>query len=125
MAKILAADDDLSLRELMQDILEPAGHKVTGVDGGLEALEQLRAGGFDLAILDVNMPMLGGMEALRMIRRDAKLKKIPVIMCTGHDTLGEIEAAFEAGASGYVVKPFGPMSLTDAVTKALAAGAPK
>jgi two-component system chemotaxis response regulator CheY len=123
MAKILVVDDELVLRELMQDFLETAGHKVETAENAMESLEKLRAGGFQMMICDVNMPGLSGVELLRLVRRDPAFKTLPVLMCTARDTMGEVDQAFEAGANGYVVKPFDLKSLTESVAKALAAKA--
>ncbi|MFI5347569.1 MAG: response regulator [Elusimicrobiota bacterium] len=121
MAKILVVDDEPSLRELLQDFLKRAGHHADAAESGADALAKLRAGRYDLVTLDVDMPMLGGAETLKLIRRDAKLAKIPVLMCTGHGLMAEIDEAFEGGANGYIVKPFDFPSLEKTVAKALKA----
>ncbi|MDE2509480.1 MAG: response regulator [Elusimicrobia bacterium] len=119
MAKILIVDDEPSLRELLRDFLKDKGHAADMAESGAEALTKLRAGRFDLVTLDVEMPMLGGVETLRLIRRDPKLANIPVLMCTAHGMMGEIDEAFENGASGYIVKPFDFAALEKTVAKAL------
>ena len=121
MAKILVVDDEASLRELMKDYLELDGHSVETAETGMEALSKLREGGFQLVTLDVEMPLLNGREALKLIRRDPKLAKLPVLMCTARDMTAELDAAFEDGASGYIVKPFDFASLKKSVAKALSA----
>lgn len=119
MAKILVVDDDASLRELLQDCLARAGHTVETAETGAEAMTRLRAGRFDLVTLDVKMPLLGGRETLALIRRDPKLAKLPVLMCTAQDTMAEVDDAFAAGADGYIVKPFDLPALEKTVAKAL------
>ncbi len=121
MAKILAVDDEPSLLALMQDLLEAGGHKVESAGSAVDCLAKLRAGGFELLILDVNMPPLDGLEVLRMIRRDPALKNLPVLMCTARDMTDDLDQAFEAGANGYIVKPFTAAALNASVTKSLAA----
>jgi two-component system, chemotaxis family, chemotaxis protein CheY len=123
MAKILVVDDELVLRELMKDFLETAGHKVETAETGMQGLEKLRAGGFQMLVCDVNMPGLSGVELLRLVRSDPAFKTLPVLMCTARDTMGEVDLAFEIGANGYVVKPFNLKSLTESVSKAFAAKA--
>jgi len=124
MAKILAVDDEPSLLALMTDLLEAFGHKVETVDSAVDCLSKLRVGGFELVILDVSMPPLNGLEVLRMIRRDPELKNLPVLMCTARDMTDDLDQAFEAGANGYIVKPFTAAALNASVMKSLAA-APK
>ncbi len=119
MAKILTVDDEPYLLDLMKDMLELSGHAVEGVQTAVECLARLRGGGFQLAILDVNMPQLSGLQLLRLIRRDPALQKLPVLMCTGRDKMGDLDTAFEAGATGYIVKPFTSAALNESVAKGL------
>lgn len=121
MAKILTVDDESFLLDLMKEMLQMGGHTVEGIQTAVECLAKLRAGGFELVILDVNMPQLSGLELLRLIRSDPALKKLPVLMCTARDMVDDIDRAFEAGATGYIVKPFTAASLNDSVKKGLAA----
>jgi two-component system chemotaxis response regulator CheY len=121
MAKILAVDDEPSLLALMKDLLTLSGHNVHTADSAVDCLAKLRVGGFELLILDVNMPPLNGLEVLRMIRRDPALKTLPVLMCTARDMTDDLDQAFEAGANGYIVKPFTAAALNASVTKSLAA----
>jgi two-component system chemotaxis response regulator CheY len=122
MAKILTVDDDHVLRALMKDMLEEdGGHSVESAVTAEDCLTRLRGGGFHLVILDVNMPQVSGMEVLRQIRRDPALRKLPVLMCTGRNKLGDIDQAFELGATGYIVKPFSSDALNAQVTKGLTA----
>lgn len=119
MAKILVVDDDAALRELLRDLLSDAGHSVDDADSGMAGLAKLRAGGYQLVTLDIDMPGLGGMETLKLIRREPKLGKLPVLMCTARNMLDSIDAAFEDGATGYIVKPFDLAALSATVEKAL------
>jgi CheY-like chemotaxis protein len=119
MAKILVVDDDLALRELLKEYLEGFGHKVETAETGAEALTRLRAGKFDLVTMDMKMPLMGGADALKLIRRDPALEKLPVLMCTAQDTMADIDDAFANGASGYIVKPFDVSKLQKTVERAL------
>ena len=121
MAKILIVDDEPLLLDLMKDVLELAGHAVEGVGTAMDCMAKLRDGKFQLVIMDVGMPHLSGMDLLRLIRRDPALKKIPVLMCTGRDMIDDVDRAFEAGATGYIVKPFTSGGLIDSVAKHLSA----
>jgi two-component system chemotaxis response regulator CheY len=121
VAKILVVDDEASLRELLHDFLKRAGHSADTAESGAEALTKLRSGRYDLVTLDLDMPMLGGVETLKLIRRDPKLAKLPVLMCTAHGMMGEIDEAFENGANGYIVKPFDSAALEKTLAKTLKA----
>jgi two-component system, chemotaxis family, chemotaxis protein CheY len=120
MASILIVDDDVSIREMLKDLMEVLGHAVVQAQDGMEGLSKIREGKFDLVILDVNMPILSGRELLRLIRREPGLNKIPVLMCTAQSTAGQVDAAFEAGATGYIVKPFDVQKVGETVKKTLA-----
>ena len=120
MANILVVDDDRSLRELLQEFLELAGHTVTTAENGLDGMNKLRAGNFVLVTLDIDMPVLNGMDTLKLIRREPKFAKLPVLMCTARNMLASIDSAFEDGATGYIVKPFNFDALGKTVAKSLA-----
>lgn len=119
MAEILVVDDEVVLRELLQEILTAGGHAVATAENGMEALARLREGRFELLISDVNMPVLNGLELLKMVRRDKAFSGLPVLMCTARDKMAEVDAAFEAGADGYLVKPFGAAMVLEKVRKSL------
>ena len=119
MAKILIVDDDPLLRELLTELLETESHAVETAESGMEGLTKLREGRFQLAVLDIDMPLLNGLETLKLIRRDPKLAKLPVLMCTAHNMMASLDAAFESGATGYIVKPFDVPALAKSVAKAL------
>lgn len=123
MAKILIVDDEPSLRELLKDFLQLAGHFVETAETGMDGLTKLRGGRFELVTLDVDMPSVSGLDVLRLIRRDPKLADIPVLMCTGHDMMSSVDVAFEEGATGYIVKPFDFATVGKSVAKALAGAA--
>ena len=122
MAKVLIVDDDAALRELLKTIItELLGHSAELARDGMEGLTKLRAGRFDLVILDINMPVLSGRELLKLIRRNPEQESLPVLMCTAQNMVGQIDAAFESGASGYIVKPFDIPQVVAQITKILAA----
>lgn len=106
---ILAADDDKISRTLLRRILEAEGrHKVTLATDGEEAWWMLKdtANHFDIAILDVLMPRIGGIELLDRIRHTPCLAKLPVILCTGANDRTTVERAVQLSANHYIVKPF-------------------
>lgn len=104
--KILIVEDDRAVSELLKHVLEGRQYAVTCEHDGIAGLE--RAGVLlpDLIILDVNLPKLDGWQVLDALKVSAKTKPIPVIMCTEHSQIKEIEQAGEMGAVNYIIKPF-------------------
>ena len=119
MAHILVVDDEESVRELIKDLLTMDGHTVEMAANGQEAVAAVRAKPFDLVVMDRNMPKSDGILALTIIRCDAKLKNLKVIMCTSASVNKEIEEAFAAGANDYILKPLNIQMLLGKVKKAL------
>ena len=102
--RILLVDDESAIRRALRPPLVELGFQVVDVSRGEEALQMLRAGGFDVVLLDVNMPGIGGIETLRRIR--ALAPRLPVLMLTVRDAEEEKVEALELGADDYVTKPF-------------------
>ncbi|MBI4346729.1 MAG: response regulator transcription factor [Elusimicrobia bacterium] len=115
MAKILVVDDEASIRELLKEILTSQGHTVEmGVDGR-DAVQLTRKNSYQLLILDRNMPHMTGIEALQLIRMDAKLKGMKVMMFTSASVIREVDEAFQAGADDYLLKPVNIKNVVDKV----------
>lgn len=123
MARILIVDDEEYIRDLIKEVLSSQGHEFHLADGGAAALELLRKKPVDLAIVDRNMPGMGGIELVQLIRQNPKTKGLKVLMCTGASVTKEIEEAFAAGADDYVMKPLNFPALLATVAKVLAASA--
>jgi DNA-binding response OmpR family regulator len=104
MTEIMVVDDDQDLRESMAEVLDKAGFSVTQASRGEEALEHLARKKFDLVLLDLVMPGLGGLELLDRIKD--KAPRLPVIMITAFASVENAVAAMRQGASDYVTKPF-------------------
>jgi two-component system, chemotaxis family, chemotaxis protein CheY len=119
--RILIVDDDQFVRTVLRDILAPTGHQVSEATNGAEALERIRDQVPDLVILDLLMPKMSGMEALKEIRRMEPRSKVVVITSLASDALAE--EAMRFGASGFVVKPFHAMEIEEAVRQAMRAEA--
>jgi len=101
---ILVVDDDLELQENISEVLVKAGFAVTVASDGLEALDALQSGSYDLVLLDLMMPRMGGMEALlriRQLRRD-----VQIVMITAFATVQSAVEAMKLGANDYLPKPF-------------------
>ena len=111
MAKILSADDDPILVEILRFRLEGAGHNVEVSRDGEEALEAIRALRPDLVVLDSMMPIVTGPEVLAELKSDPDLSSIPVVMLTARDGEADIVAGLKAGAAEYLTKPFIPQEL--------------
>jgi two-component system KDP operon response regulator KdpE len=100
---ILVVDDEPQIRRVMRTTLIAEGYQVSDARTGNDALELLRAGKYDLVLLDVNMPGISGIETCREIRAGSAL---PIIIVTVRDKERDKLQAFDAGADGYVTKPF-------------------
>jgi DNA-binding response OmpR family regulator len=102
---ILIADDGRVMRTVLSRKLSEKGYSVHESDGGLKAIEMIATGNFDLLVLDIIMPDLGGLEVLQRIRENLSPTELPVIMATANDESEDIVRAFELGANDYVTKP--------------------
>lgn len=116
--KILIAEDETIIRLDLRDLLERAGFEVCAeARDGLEAVELARSSGPDLAVLDVKMPRLDGIEAARRILEE---RPIPIVMLTAYGQEELVSRAVEAGVFGYLVKPFRETDLLPAIRAARA-----
>ena len=120
MARILIAEDEPDIRELVAFVLRFAGHEVTATPNGEEALNQAGIIIPDLILMDVRMPKMTGYDACRAMKADPKLKDIPVVFLSAKWQDSEIETGLEAGAEEYLLKPFAPDQLTERVKAILA-----
>ena len=105
-ARILVADDDKTILQVLEHVLSGDGYEVTCVTDGAQAVALARRDPFDLILLDVQMPQLDGLEAARQLRQDARLADVPIVMLTGRTADRDIEAAFAEGVTDYITKPF-------------------
>jgi two-component system chemotaxis response regulator CheY len=116
--KILVVDDFPTMRRIVRNLLKELGFEnVDEAEDGQIALDKLRTGGFQFVVSDWNMPNLDGLSMLQQIRADANLSKLPVLMVTAEAKKENIVAAAQAGANGYVVKPFTAATLEEKLTK--------
>ncbi len=114
--RILVVDDDPQIRRVMRTTLAASGYEVNDAPSGEQALEEIRAEKYDLVLLDVNMPGMGGMEACREIRRNSEAA---IIMLTIRNTERDKVEALDAGADDYVTKPFSTPELLARIRAAL------
>ena len=117
---ILVADDDEDILALVKAVLERSGHEVVAVTDGAEALATVRTRKPDLAVLDITMPQVDGLEVLRRLRADAETAALPVVLLSAQAQEADIERGFLTGASAYIKKPFSPRELVTRVAQLLA-----
>jgi CheY-like chemotaxis protein len=115
MARILIAEDEPDIRELVAFTLRFAGHEVTTTANGEEALNQATQIIPDLILMDVRMPRMTGYDACRAMKATPNLKHIPVVFLSAKGQDSEIQTGLEAGAEEYLLKPFAPDQLTERV----------
>ena len=119
MAKILIAEDERDIRDLVAFTLRFAGHEVVAVGNGAEAVETARQEIPDLILMDVRMPRMTGYEACEKMKADPQLAEIPVVFLSAKGQESEIRTGLEAGAAEYLLKPFAPSELTERVSELL------
>ena len=118
-AKILTVDDSASIRLTTRVTLSNAGYTVTEAVDGMDGLNKLKAGEFDLVVTDLNMPNMDGLTMIRELRKLPAHMGVPVIFLTTESD-GEIkQQAKAAGATGWLTKPFDPESLVKIARKVL------
>lgn len=115
MARVLVCDDDPSVRSLLEVTLG-FDHEVLLVENGKEAVELLaERGDVDLLVLDVMMPVMDGLTALRALRSSAATADLPVLMLSAKAQDADADAGLDAGADAYMTKPFDPLELEELV----------
>ncbi len=119
MAKILIAEDDLDIRELVVLALQFHGHQVTSAADGVQAVEKAQEDTFDLILMDVRMPRMTGYEACRRLRELEATREVPIIFLSAKGQETEIKAGMDAGATQYILKPFAPDSLAERINDVL------
>lgn len=116
--KFLVVDDFSTMRRIVRNLLKELGYtNVDEAEDGIQALQKLRSDQFDFVVSDWNMPNMDGLTMLQEIRKDPALSKLPVLMVTAEAKKENIVAAAQAGANGYVVKPFTAATLDEKLGK--------
>ncbi|MEH6758446.1 MAG: response regulator [Parasphingorhabdus sp.] len=116
MARILIADDDALIGEVVSHILKERGHEVVVADDGAEALEMILLDRPDIIILDNLMPGLKGIEVFTRLQNRTTTATIPVIMLTAQTGRNHMVEAYDAGVTDYMTKPFEPACLADRIS---------
>ncbi|HBI14171.1 MAG TPA: two-component system response regulator [Desulfobulbaceae bacterium] len=117
--RIITVEDSTSLREMISFTLSEAGYEVAQAEDGQDALDKLTEFKADLVITDLNMPKMNGIELTSSLRANQMYRFIPIIFLTTESQLQKKQAAKEAGATGWIVKPFKPDQLLQVVRKVL------
>lgn len=116
--KFLVVDDFSTMRRIVRNLLKELGYSnVEEAEDGVDGLNKLKGGGFDFVVSDWNMPNMDGLTMLQNIRKDSSLASLPVLMVTAEAKKENIIAAAQAGANGYVVKPFTAATLDEKLSK--------
>jgi len=116
---VLIADDDADILSLVKAVLERSGYEVVAATDGAEALASVRARKPDLAVLDIAMPEVDGLEVLRRLRADPTTSELPVVLLSARAQEADVERGFAIGASAYLKKPFSPRELSEHVAELL------
>ena len=117
--KIMTVDDSASIRQMVGFTLRNAGYDVIESEDGQEALDVLEKESVDMLITDLNMPNVDGIKLIKEVRQRESTKYIPIIMLTTESQDDKKKQGREAGATGWIVKPFRPDQLINVVTKVL------
>jgi two-component system chemotaxis response regulator CheY len=116
--RFLVVDDFATMRRIVRNLLQDLGYKnIEEAEDGQDALLKLRGSTFDFVVSDWNMPNLDGLQLLKTIRQEPELAKLPVLMVTAEAKRENIIAAAQAGANGYIVKPFTAATLEEKLGK--------
>lgn len=125
MKKILVVDDSETIRQHLAEALTKVGFQVVEAGDGAAGLQRTEQHEFSMIILDVNMPLLNGLEMLERLKSDPKTKAIPVLMLTTEAQRSMIERARQSGAKAWLIKPVKVESLVSTVHKVLQQSVPQ
>jgi two-component system, chemotaxis family, chemotaxis protein CheY len=116
---ILAVDDSASMRQMVRYTLEGAGYEVVQAADGVEALDFAKTRGVDLVLTDVNMPRMDGITLVRELRALGTYKFTPMLVLTTESGQDTKQRGKQAGATGWIVKPFNPEQLLSTIARVL------
>ncbi|WP_347987402.1 response regulator [Methylomonas sp. AM2-LC] len=119
MATILAVDDSASMRQMVSFTLKGAGYNVVEAVDGLDALNKAKAQTFDCVVTDVNMPNKDGISLIKDLRALPNYKFTPMLMLTTESGMDKKQQGKDAGATGWIVKPFNPDQLLKTIKKVM------
>jgi two-component system, chemotaxis family, chemotaxis protein CheY len=116
---IMTVDDSASVRQMVSFTLKEAGYDVIEASDGIDALSKINVNELNLVVTDLNMPNMDGIELIRNIRENGKHKFVPIIMLTTESQAEKKSAGKNAGATGWIVKPFKPEQLIAVIKKVI------
>jgi two-component system chemotaxis response regulator CheY len=114
---ILTVDDSRTMREMLLLALSDAGYSVVQAEDGLHGLEVLETETPDVIVTDINMPRMDGFGFIEGVRRHEKHRAVPILVLTTESDSEKKDRARRAGATGWIVKPFNPVKLVDAIRR--------
>lgn len=117
---VLTVDDSRTIREMLRAALTEAGMNVLQAEDGMHGLEVLGGSMPDVIVTDINMPRLDGFGFIEGVRRDERTRAIPILVLTTESDQEKKNRARQAGATGWIVKPFNPTKLVDAIRRVAA-----
>jgi two-component system chemotaxis response regulator CheY len=117
---VLTVDDSRTIREMLRQTLADAGFTVFQAADGIEGLEVLDRSEPAVIVTDINMPRMDGFEFIENVRRDGRWRAVPILVLTTESDPEKKGRAREAGATGWIIKPFNPIKLVEAVRRVAA-----
>ena len=117
---VLTVDDSRTMRDMLKHSLVAAGFRVLQAEDGIDGLEVLKTEKPDVVVTDINMPRLDGFGFIEAVRRDVERRGMPVLVLTTEADAEKKSRAKAAGATGWIVKPFDPVKLVDAIRRVAA-----
>jgi two-component system chemotaxis response regulator CheY len=115
--RVMTVDDSKTMRDMVAFTLRQAGYVVSEAEDGQKALTALRGFTADLVITDLNMPNMDGISLIRALRKEARYRTVPILMLTTEGDATKKAEGRDAGATGWIVKPFSPEKLLDVVKR--------
>ncbi len=119
MPSVLAVDDSAAIREMVKLCLDRAGYTVVQAEDGVDALTKAQQETVDLVLTDINMPNMDGIELIKQLRSLTTYKFVPILVLTTESATDTKMAGKNAGATGWIVKPFDPTTLIATIAKVL------
>jgi len=119
MTKILAVDDSASMRQMVNFTLTGAGYEVKDAADGQQALDLAKQEQFDIVVSDVNMPVMDGITLISELRKLPQYRRTPLLMLTTETSTEKKMQGKQAGATGWIVKPFNPEQLLKTIARVI------
>ena len=117
---VLTVDDSRTMRDMLRVALSSAGYSVIQAEDGQHGLDVLAGSQPDVIITDINMPRLDGFGFIEGVRSDSRMRAVPILVLSTESDAEKKQRARAAGATGWIVKPFDPVKLVDAVRRVAA-----